>query len=154
MLAIPDVRLAVPSEARNIAEMSRDMIEFGLAWSWTTTRVLHAIHDVSTNVAVALKHDRLQAFGIMQYGDEKAHLVLLAVRPTMRHQGLGRRLTDWLEQTARAAGIAGVLLEARSDNSNAVAFYERLGYSRIGTVAGYYEGRIDAVRLEKRFVQT
>lgn len=153
MLAIPDIRLAVPSEARDIAEMSRDMIEFGLGWSWTTTRVLHAIHDASSNAAVALQHDRLQAFGIMQYGDDRAHLVLLAVQPTMRHQGLGRRLTNWLEQTARVAGIAGVRLEARADNHNAVAFYERLGYHQIGTVTGYYEGRVDAVRLEKQFAR-
>ena len=56
MLAIPTIRPALPQEAPVIAELSRDNIEHGLGWSWTTTRVLHAIRDPSTNVAVALKH--------------------------------------------------------------------------------------------------
>jgi [ribosomal protein S18]-alanine N-acetyltransferase len=148
----PMIRLATPSEASPIARMSRDMIEFGLSWSWTTQRVQHAIHDSATNVAVALRRDRLQAFGIMQYGDDSAHLVLLAVRPALRHQGLGGRLTRWLEASAQMAGLERVLVEARADNHNAIAFYQRLGYRRTATVAGYYEGKVDAIRLERRLV--
>jgi ribosomal protein S18 acetylase RimI-like enzyme len=146
----PVIRLAMPSEATPIARMSRDMIEFGLPWSWTEQRVRDAIHDKATNVAVALRRDQLQAFGIMQYGDATAHLVLLAVRPAMRHQGLGGHLTHWLEASAQMAGIGRVLVEARVDNNNAIAFYQRLGYDRTGSVKGYYQGRVDAVRLEKR----
>lgn len=146
----PVIRLATPAEAPAIARMSRDMIEFGLPWTWTERRVDHAIRDRATNVAVALRRDRLQGFGIMQYGDNTAHLVLLAVRPEMRHQGWGGRLTRWLEATAQMAGIGRVQVEARADNHNAIAFYQRLGYARSGTVTGYYQGEVDAVRLEKR----
>ena len=149
MLAIPATRLAAPALAPRIAEMSRDTIEFGLGWSWTMARVLRAIQDSSTNVAVVVQHNQLQGFGIMQYGDDDAHLVLLAVRPAMRHRGIGRRLTCWLERSAQVAGIARVRLEARADNHNAIAFYQHLGYRRCSTAKGYYEGRIDAVRLEK-----
>lgn len=148
----PVIRLARPAEAGTIAQMSRDMVEFGLSWSWTEQRVRHAIGDSATNVAVALRRDRLQAFGIMQYGDDKAHLVLLAVRPAMRHQGWGKGLTQWLEACAKLAGIGQVRVEARADNHNAIAFYRRLGYELAGTVAGYYEGKVDALRLEKRLV--
>lgn len=146
---LPEIRLATPAEAPDIARMSRDMIEFGLPWTWTEQRVRHAIHDRATNVAVALRRQHLQGFGIMEYGDDTAHLVLLAVQPVLRHQGWGGRLTHWLEATAQTAGIGRVQVEARADNHNAIAFYQRLGYTRAGTVTGYYQGKVDAVRLIK-----
>jgi ribosomal-protein-alanine N-acetyltransferase len=150
MLALPDIRLALPMESRAIATMSRDFIERGLGWSWNSERVRRAIRDPSTNVAVVLVRDHVCGFGIMHYGDDAAHLSLLAVHPARRHQGLGARLVGWLEQCARIAGSTHIRLEARADNGSAIAFYHRLGFNQYGRVAGYYEGAVDAVRLEKR----
>jgi [ribosomal protein S18]-alanine N-acetyltransferase len=152
MLALPDIRLATPADATGIADMSRDCIEHGLPWSWTAARVLQAIHDPLTNVAVHARRGQLQGFGIMQYGDDDAHLLLLAVSPVARHQGLGRGLTAWLEHTARTAGVRRIRLEARADNLHALAFYEKQGYVRVGTASGYYEGVVDAVQMRKMLV--
>lgn len=154
MLALPDIRLASVADAPAIARMSRDWIEHGLSWSWTAERVMQALRDPATNVVVGIKRGQLQGFGIMQYLDDDAHLVLLAVAPATRHQGLGRHMLAWLEHSAVIAGISGVRLECRADNHNAIAFYMRLGYRRIADVPGYYEGRIDAVQMEKRITAT
>ncbi len=151
MHAQPTIRLATPDEAPAIARMSRDWIEHGLGWSWTAARVSQAIIDASTNAAVLRKEQRLEGFGIMQYlDDDAAHLVLLAVSPLLRHQGMGRQLLLWLEQSAQVAGSRVIRLECRADNVNAIAFYLHLGYRQVRTVNGYYEGRVDAVRLLKR----
>ena len=48
------------------------------------------------------------------------------------------------------AGIELIRLEVRLDNEPGVAFYRRLGYAVQGTIPGYYQGRIDAVRMTKR----
>ena len=56
----------------------------------------------------------------------------------------------WLEKCAITAGIELIRVEARLDNREAVEFYRRLGYVVLGSVPGYYQGRIDAVRLAKR----
>ncbi|RZJ25183.1 MAG: GNAT family N-acetyltransferase [Haliea sp.] len=148
-----DIRLAVAQDAQAIAEMSRRDIEHGLGWSWDAPRVLRAIGDPATNVAVATRGDTLLGFGIMQYADETAHLSLLAVAPVARHQGLGKRLVGWLEAVARTAGIDRLRVEARADNANALAFYQSQGFAELARVHGYYSGRIDAVRLEKSLVQ-
>jgi len=150
MLAVPDIRLAAPDEARTIARMSRDYIEHGLAWSWTPQRVRQSMRDPGTNVAVALRRGAIRGFGIMHYGDDSAHLALLAVEPELRHQGMGRRLVGWLEQVARTAGITQLRVEARADNGNAIAFYARLAFTQTGRITGYYEGMVDAVQMEKR----
>jgi ribosomal protein S18 acetylase RimI-like enzyme len=149
-----DIRLARADDAPAIAGMSRAYIEHGLGWSWNAPRVLRAIGDRSTNVAVACKGDEVLGFGIMQYADESAHLALLAVQPTARHQGLGKQLVAWLADVARTAGIQRLAVEARADNPNAIAFYRAQGFEQQARVTGYYSGRIDAVRLQKRLVDS
>ncbi len=148
-LAIPDIRLARSSDAEAIAAMSRDCIESGLAWSWTVPRVLRAIADPACNVAILGAGTALLGFGIMSYGEDVAHLALLAVHAEHRGRGLGTRLLEWLEKPALVAGISRVRLEARSDNPGAIDFYRRCGYCVAARVPGYYQGRIDALRLEK-----
>ena len=150
MIIVPTIRLATLRDARAIAEMSRDEIEAGLSWSWTPERVRLSIRDRATNVVVAHEGTLLVGFGIMKYGDEKAHLSLLAVRTVRRDIGVGGHLLDWLEKSARTAGIGRIELEARADNPGALAFYGMRGYERFDTVRGYYQGRIDAMRLVKK----
>jgi ribosomal-protein-alanine N-acetyltransferase len=147
MRAITPIRLATSKDAALIAEMSRDYVEHGLGWSWTAPRVLAAVNNQATNVAVA---GELSGFGIMHYGDDSAHLALLAVRPALQRRGLGTLLLEWLEKPARVAGIECIRLEARADNPSAIAFYRRQGYREAARIAGYYRGTVDAVRLEKR----
>ena len=149
MLITPEIRLATLADARAIAALSRAEIEHGLPWSWTPERVRRAIGDSAINVAVASERDALVGFGIMQYGDEKAHLSLLAVHPSRREHGVGAQLMDWLEKCAVTAGCTRIELEARADNLGALAFYGLRGYERFATVTGYYQGRIDAFRLAK-----
>jgi ribosomal-protein-alanine N-acetyltransferase len=149
MIVAPEIRLATLADARAIAALSRAEIEHGLPWSWTPERVRRAIRDRATNVAVASERDALVGFGIMQYGDEKAHLSLLAVHPSRREHGVGAQLMDWLEKCAITAGCTRIELEARADNLSALAFYGLRGYQRFATVPGYYQGRIDAFRLAK-----
>jgi ribosomal protein S18 acetylase RimI-like enzyme len=144
------IALAAVPHSRAIAEMSREYIEYGLGWSWTQARVLKAIQEPSTNVAVAQERGALTAFGIMRYGEQRAHLVLLGVAPEHRKRGLGALVLAWLEKCALVAGLERVQLEARADNPDAIAFYLEQGYSQEGTVPGYYRRTVDAVRLEKR----
>ena len=147
MMPSTPIRLAGARDVPLIAEMSRDYVEHGLGWSWTPARVLAALNHPATNVAVA---GELVGFGIMHYGDDSAHLALLAVRPALQRRGLGTLLLDWLEKPARVAGIECIRLEARADNPSAIAFYRCQGYREAGRMAGYYRGTVDAVRLEKR----
>jgi [ribosomal protein S18]-alanine N-acetyltransferase len=153
MIVLPSIRLATTRDAYAIAEMSRDQIERGLGWSWTAPRVLRAIRNPTANVAVAHDGDELVGFGIMDYGEHKAHLALLAVHPARRESGIGRQLLQWWEQCARTAGLECIELEARADNPVALAFYGLQGYERTATVPGYYRGRIAAMRLCKRLAQ-
>jgi [ribosomal protein S18]-alanine N-acetyltransferase len=143
------IELATGADARVIADLSRDVIEQGLGWSWTAPRVLKALRDDATNVIVARRGSAVAGFAIMKYGDDTAHIVLFAVDGAHRRSGIGTALMRWLETTARTAGIHTIALEARAGNREARSFYQRLGFNEIGVRVSYYRGVEDAVRFEK-----
>src|SRR5437773_563241 len=99
------LRLARPADATTIANLSRDLIEYGLRWRWTPMRVAASIGAPDVNVLVASVHSKIAGFAIMRYGDDDAHLDLLAVAPPYRRAGIGRQLLEWLEKCAVVAGI-------------------------------------------------
>lgn len=142
--------LAAEPDALAIARMSRDLIETGLGWSWTASRVLRSIRDPETLVLVAREDRRSVGFAIMDFGDEAAHLALLAVDPSHRRRGVGRHLFDWLKESALTAGIAVVKLELRAGNIEAQHFYRCLGFEEIGWTVGYYRKRETALRMALR----
>ena len=127
MLAAPVIRIAARDYAAPIAAMSRDCIEHGLPWSWRAGRVARAIAAADTNVVVVGPPEALAAFGIMSYLDDDAHLLLFAVDPRRRRDGLGTALLTWLEDVARAAGASRIRVEARRDNAAARNFYSEHG---------------------------
>jgi ribosomal-protein-alanine N-acetyltransferase len=141
------ISLAHIEDAAGIAEMSRVLIEGGLPWTWTEPRVRHYVRDRDSAVIIAREGRRLAGFAIMEFHDAHAHLNLLAVRPGYRSRGVGTALMRWLESSARTAGIFDVHLELRATNDGARRFYEKLGYSKVGTRARYYAGVEDAVRM-------
>ena len=141
------LRLARPADATAVAKMSRDLIEYGLQWRWTPMRVAASIHAPDVNVLVACIDGNIAGFAIMRYGDDDAHLDLLAVAPPYRRAGLGRQLLEWLEKCAIVAGIFKVDLEVRAGNEGAQIFYKRMGYRTLVHLPGYYQGIEAALRM-------
>jgi ribosomal protein S18 acetylase RimI-like enzyme len=150
MSELDTLGLARSSDALEIAEMSRDLVEYGLDWSWTPSRVRRSIAGRESSVLVARRQRRIAAFAIMHFGDESAHLNLLAVAARHRRQGLGRQLMGWLTATAIEAGIFRIDLELRAQNHAAREFYERIGFDALNVIPGYYQGREAALRMTRR----
>jgi ribosomal-protein-alanine N-acetyltransferase len=134
-------------DAPAIAAMSRQLIEHGLAWSWNEERVERCLRNRDCVVLAARDRRRVVGFAIMEFYAIHAHLNLFAVQPGYQRQGVGRQLLEWLEASARTAGIFKVNLELRATNDRARVFYEKRGYRLAGRKAAYYDGREDAVRM-------
>lgn len=63
-------------------------------------------------------------------GREVAAVTSLAILPHAERRGLGRALTGFAEERARARGIEVLTLNTRPTNAAAIALYESLGYRR------------------------
>ena len=134
-------------DAQALAAMSRDLIEAGLGWDYRRERIARMIADADTVTLVARDGLRIAGFAAMTFGDERAHLVLLAVRPSHQRCGIARRLVAWLVESAMTAGVASVHVELRASNAAAFAFYHAIGFAETLRVPGYYRGREAAVRM-------
>jgi ribosomal-protein-alanine N-acetyltransferase len=141
--------LARVRDSQRLAEMSRDLIEHDLGWSWSPARIRRKILCPENIVLVARAGNELAGFAIMYIGTEEARLNLLAVTPGHRRKGIGRRLVQWLEESALVAGVSVVYLEVRASAHGAQQFYRKLGYRQVQSVRGYYGGHEAALRMAR-----
>jgi ribosomal protein S18 acetylase RimI-like enzyme len=138
---------ARPADAETLAIMSRDLIEAGLGWVYRTERFARLIASDDTVALVARSNDRPVGFAVMEFGDERAHLIVLAVLRRHQRMGIGRQLVAWLMKSAVTAGITSVHVELRADNEPAFALYRAMGFTETLRVPGYYRGKETAIRM-------
>ena len=82
-------------------------------------------------------------------GSRTARLYSIAIAQHARGLGLGAALLEAAERGARRRGCDAMRLEVRTDNSAAIALYEKRGYRRCERIHGFYENGADAWRYQK-----
>ena len=142
-----ELGLANSGDAQVLAAFARDLIEAGLGWAYRPPRIAAIIDDADTVTLVARACARPVGFAAMRFGEDRSHLILLAVQPAHQRRGIARRMLEWLLESARVAGVASVHVELRADNAAAFALYRALGFAETFRVPGYYRGRETAVRM-------
>ena len=135
------------SDALTLALMSRDLIEAGLGWEYRSDRLARLIADPETVALVARDGADVIGFAVMTFGDERAHLTLLAVSPTYQRRGIARRLIAWLMDSATVAGMSSIHVELRAGNTAARRLYRSAGFVETLRLPGYYRGQENALRM-------
>jgi ribosomal-protein-alanine N-acetyltransferase len=87
--------------------------------------------------AVPLPGQAAAGFCLSRYGYEEEELLLFAIDPKYRRQGLGAALLARFASLAQSRGAQRLLLEMRQDNP-AERLYRDFGFSQVGHRAGYY----------------
>jgi ribosomal-protein-alanine N-acetyltransferase len=91
--------------------------------------------------------------GISGFGKrpvKKGHIVSVAVLDSLRNKGIGTALiTSGMEGMA-SYGATEFFLEVRKTNEEAIAVYEKLGYSVRRVLRGYYRDGEDAYLMIKK----
>ncbi len=82
-------------------------------------------------------------------GRGHGHIITIDVIASARRSGVGSLLLGAAEDRLRGAGCRSIELETAVDNSSALAFYKRHGYSVIKTFPHYYSNGVDALVLQK-----
>ena len=109
-------------------------------------RMLTGVKSALGRAAVAPADDNLAGYvGIWLQGDQ-AHITEIAVRQTLRGQGIGELLVIGTLRVAYEQGLAEVTLEARVSNFVAQRLYDKYGFNEAGIRKNYYaDNREDAV---------
>ncbi|WP_432784613.1 tRNA N6-adenosine threonylcarbamoyltransferase, mitochondrial [Oligella sp. MSHR50489EDL] len=112
-------------------------------------------HEINDATGEARDEDkRIVGFAIQMLAPDVAHVLLIAVEPSLQGEGLGTLLLKVLEKNALAHGLDKQILEVRDSNDQAQRFYLRHRYAVIGKRKGYYRevsgASEDAIVLEKQ----
>ena len=78
---------------------------------------------------------------------DEAEILNLAVARANRRCGEGTSLTRRMVESFAGRGVRRVFLEVRESNVGAVAFYERLGFRKVGRREGYYSSPGEAALI-------
>jgi ribosomal protein S18 acetylase RimI-like enzyme len=82
-------------------------------------------------------------------GPKVARVLMLAILQEKRKRSLGRTLMDELCSSCLAKGFDTVILEVRKSNKDAIAFYERQGFSLYGEIREFYTNGEGAYKMMK-----
>lgn len=93
-------------------------------------------------------NEQAAGFILSRTGFDEEELLLFAVNPMMRRQGIGDALLTRFAHAAKARGVVTLLLEMRRGNP-AESLYRRHGFVPVGERPNYYRtlsgARLDAI---------
>jgi ribosomal-protein-alanine acetyltransferase len=92
----------------------------------------------NTEAFVAEHDGEVVGLIVTRVAADEAEILNLAVLPTLRRRGLARRLLLTALAAARALNARRAFLEVRESNSDARAFYSRLGFIEWDSRRAYY----------------
>jgi len=82
-------------------------------------------------------------------GEKSARILMLAVSPEHRNEGLGQMLMRALYASALARGYGSIVLEVRKSNREAISFYELQGFVLFGEIENFYSNGEGAFKFMK-----
>ena len=71
-------------------------------------------------------------------GDETAHLLKVCVASELRGSGTAQALWSFSMGELRKMSVKSIYLEVEIQNSQAIGFYEKLGFLKLRRIDGYY----------------
>lgn len=137
------VRILTPGriDAGLLEELMNASFDPRFGERWPPEQVVSALAMPGTHGAFAFtgpEDTRPAGFALTRQVVDEAELLLIAVLPGQRGQGLGGRLLDHAIARTRAADAQDMYLEVRDGNTVAVALYKSRGFEVVGRRPGYY----------------
>lgn len=142
-----------PFHIRSMAEADLDAVQaieqasYPVPW-----RREHFLHELTTAHAypfVAEAAGSILGYVCLMSLFEEAQILNIAVAPHERGRGIARTLLAHAVRVARDQGAEVLCLEVRASNRAAIALYTSFGFIPCGLRPGYYEGKEDALLMEK-----
>lgn len=141
------IRRMVPADLEAVAEMEK--ICFTESWSWKLLKAgLYSEYD---EYYVFEQEGRILGYCNLRILAGEGEIQRIAVLPDCRRLGVGRKMMEAMERSARAKQVYAVTLEVRESNLAARNLYESFGFVAEAVRKGYYHNPTeDALIMWKR----
>ena len=131
-------------------QIFRNMIEQDIAYvaeleekvfsdPWTVQGIYETFSQKHAFVVVAEYAKQIVGYCIVYCIMDEAEIVRIAVDESVRRQGVGGRLLDYVCGCCAKQNVGRLLLDVRANNVGARAFYERYGFVEDGVRKNFYE---------------
>jgi ribosomal-protein-alanine N-acetyltransferase len=115
---------------------------------WTTALFSNELQRTDDRTYLVARRDgRVVGYGGVLVGAGEAHVLTVAVDPSVRRAGVATRLVAELLAVALERGATDATLEVRESNHAAEALYRRFGFESAGVRPGYYEDNGEGARI-------
>ena len=140
----------LPMEARHIPAVAK-LEKTCFSQPWTEEGLLESYRH-GTRFFVAEKGDRLLGYAGVNTVLDEGYITNIAVFPSYRKQGIATALLTKIFELAKEKGLSFVSLEVRVSNMEAIALYEKAGFTEEGRRKEFYNApKEDALIMTKRF---
>ena len=119
---------------------------------WSASQYKEEFSSPTRHFVVALDEGQniVGYAGVFAPGGAEADILTVGVVPSHRGKGIAKALIALITDWAKAQGSTAMMLEVKTDNTDAIGLYESLGYSKLNIRKDYFGAGLDAqvMRLE------
>ena len=129
-------------DVRDLDRIDRMMADaFDPRWgeAWTRNQVIGILSVPGVWLTIAELNGRSVGFALIRGVLDEAELLLLAVIPEARRNGVGAALLRSVMADCAMRGVVSMHLEVR-DGNDAIKLYRNAGFSKVGERRDYYRG--------------
>ena len=137
------LRHGIPSDAKALDVLEHQLFTCN---DYPLSRRMFYYHIRHNLLIVAYEHDTLAGYGLMLTNRRTPKLYSLAVARAFWNRGVATAL---LKALHRSLGDAASVLEVRTDNTSAIALYEKHGYRTLKILKGFYKKSGDAYLMKR-----
>jgi len=145
------LRTYEPADFEILYEIDQACYEPSIAYSRRELRNYLRFPGAGCVVAESVEKGspRIVGFCITAHRAAHGYIVTIDVLRPYRRHGAGSLLLAECEHRLASAGIREVSLETATDNSSAIAFWQKHGYRKLKIQKNYYPGGRDAFSMSK-----
>lgn len=134
-----DIKIATTADLDEMMSVMRAAFDPLYGESWNVAQCEGMMSLPGTTVWLAYRQNEVAGFAMSRVIAAEAELLLLAVKPGYRGQGIGRKLLNSVKEDAKEKAAAILHLEVREGNE-AIHLYLSVGFVQVGSRPRYYRG--------------
>jgi len=133
--SVPIVRFFRPADVGAVVVISGESPESA---NWSKESYLKLVEENGSIALVIEAAGNITAFLVGKRAADQAEIFNLAVKGEHRRKGMGTAILSAALKEFALENVKSVYLEARESNTNAIAFYEKCGFTKTGRRNAYY----------------
>ncbi|GAA2958247.1 GNAT family acetyltransferase [Glutamicibacter bergerei] len=103
-------------------------VELTRPWNDPEADARKTLENQSSTILAGRHEQRLVATAMVGFDGHRGWLYYVAVQPGMQGQGFGQEIMGAASRWLAEQGVPKVQLMVRTENTDVIGFYERLGY--------------------------